>query len=728
MKVMQNIILKSYHARTLFVLAWIVLLSACKKDDAEWSRLSELGTETDLYTVGAAGGELRVPVLSNEHFEILVQEDVNWLRSKERTLSGDTSFALAYDDNDGFPRSAYVTLYAKASERYDTITVRQRGIQTPQLLFPVLNTTVLGDGGIVSSELQTNIPLDEVDIQVVYPLEELNPWVRNDFHYDPSAELFTFSVDNNPDMQNLRSVQIRLTYVDGWGETLVSTLYLLQANGQNMFGTLENFTDVRLWAGNRITTDIFIEGHVVSDAGNPNVGDNPQTTPTNINYQQNDRTVYIQSLDGRYGFRVETATVEDNVFQRYSKVQLLLKGTTVEMEANPDRYTIKGVTSAMLMSQEQGAATQIVKKEKYLSELTDDDIFTFVTLRDVELPIRKGSFTPLNEGYTTLFNAHRTNKYPLLMRDIQGQSIFLLTNTTTPYRRDGSILPQGSGQVSGIIVHEKFTRFEYEDAALPDDYGYIGRYQIRHLQREDIALANDVNAGFSALLTEYQYPNITAGVAFPTNGNNGRLYASNNINVAASSDYSYLGPVGNNYLGNNNQWGTGVLVNGSKQNTASGTNSDGKGGASSSSIAANRPWWNYDKNRGEAFIVELSTVGVATNQLSLQFTTINWSSTGCPRYWAVEWSEHGDMDGTWTTVGKYTVPDVANWSNTLLHQLAGFKNINMALPLDMLGKNRVYIRLVVDQNLSSNGNTYATQPITGGTNAAIGYLAVRYNK
>lgn len=728
MNIMNNIIGKSYQAGAALVLAWVVLLVGCKKDDAELSRFSELGTETSLYTVAAEAGELDVSVLSNEEFEIIVQEDVDWMRSNVERLSGDTSFTLAYQDNAEFPRSAYVTLYAKASERYDTITVRQHGAMTPQLVFPVLNTTVLGDGGTVSSELQSNIPLDEVDIQVVYPIEETAQWVREDFNYNPSTGLFTFSVDNNPDMQNLRSAQIRLAYVDGWGQELVSTLYLLQANGQNLFGTLTSFTDVRLWAGNRITTDIFIEGHVVSDAGNPNVGENPQTTPTNINYQQNDRTVYIQSLDGKYGFRVETASVADNVFQRYSKVQLLLKGTSLEMEANPDRYTIKEVTSAMLMSQEQGTAASIVKKEKYASELVDDDIYTFVTLKDVELPIRKGSFTPLNEGYTTLFNAHRTSKYPLLMRDIQGQSIFLLTNTTTTYRRDGSILPQGSGTVSGIIVHEKFTRFEYEDAALPDDYGNIGRYQIRHLTREDIALASDVNAGFSALLTEYQYPSITAGVALPTNGDNGRLYASNNVNVTASSDYSYLGPVGNSYLGNNNQWGTGVLINGSKQNTSTGTNTDGKGLAASSSIAANRPWWNYDKNRGEAFIVELSTMGVSTSQLSLQFTAVNWSASGCPRFWAVEWSEHGNMDGTWNAVGTYTVPDVANWSNTLLHQLAGFKNINMPLPLAMLGKSKVYIRLIVDQNLASNGNTYASQPITGGTNAALGYLAVRYNK
>lgn len=715
--------------------AWLLVLSiiwfnSCKKDDGEFSRLSELGTETSLYTVPATEGELKIDVLSNEDFEIIVSEDATWMTTNVKSLQGDTSFVVHHQENTEFARQGLVTLYAKASDRYDTLTVRQHGAYDAELVFPVLNTTALGDGGMVESELFTNIPLEEVDIQVIYPMEGTEEWVNNDFAYDEATETFHFSVKPNPDMNELRSVQIRLSFEDGWGQQQVSTLYLLQANAQNLFGAEATFPEIRVWAGAQISTDLFIEGHVVSDAGNKNVGETPQTTPTAINYEQNDRTVYIQSLDGQYGFRIETATVEDNVFRRYGKVQLLLKGTTVEMEGNPNFYTIRGVSSAMLMKQEQGTAANIVRKEKYMAELTDDDIFTYVTLKDTELPIRKGPLTPLNEGYTTLFNAHRTAKYPLLMRDIQGNSMFLLTNTNTPYRRDGTILPQGSGKVSGIIVHEKFTRFEYEDAANANDYGNIGRYQIRHLAKAEIDLAEDVNNGFSAILSEYQYPNITAGVAYPTNGNNGRLYASNNVNVAATSDHTYLGPVGANYLGNNNQWGTGVLVNGTKQNTHANTNSDGKGAAASSGLAANRSWWNYERDRGEAWLIEFSTSGISTNVLSLQFTVANWAAAGAgtPRYWAVEWSEHGNMDGAWTPISKYTVPDMANWSNTLLHQLAGFKNINVPLPLDMLGNSRVYLRLIVDRNLASNGNTYASQPLAGNSNTALGYLAIRYNK
>ena len=710
----------------------LVLLFGCKKYETEYARFSELGTDTTIYTIPATAGELAINVLSNETYQVIIPDSSNWMSTTSSSLLGDTSFSVQYAENPAFPRKGFVVLYAKSSDRYDTVTVRQRGTVTPELNFPVLNTTVLGDGGTIEAKLEANIPMDDLNVQVVYPSEEddttIVQWVHDDFQYDATSELFHFSVAPNPDNDHLRSAQIQLSYMDGWGQQVVSTLYLLQANAQNLFGTRATFPEIRLWAGEKISSDLFIEGYVISDKTNKNVGDNIQTTPTKIDYTENDKTVYIQSEDGQYGFRLITATVADNIFERYGKVQILLKGTTVSMESNPDRYTIEGVTSAMVMSQAKGSAANLVKKEKYISELTDDDIYTYVTLKDCELPIRKGSLSPVNEGYTILFNASRITKYPLLVRDIQGSSTYLLTNMTVPDRRDGSITPEGSGTISGIIVHERFARFNYEDAANPDDYGDIGRYQIRWLDKSEIDLDPDFDNGFSNLLVEYRYPNITSGVAFPTNGAGGRLIASNNEDLYATNSYFYLGPVGNDHKGNTNQWGTGVLINGSKQNTYSNTNPNGKGATGSDAIAASRTWWNYDKDRGEAFVLEFSTAGVTTNELSLQFTALNYSNTNGPRYWRLEWSEHGNMDGDWQTITRYSVPDVANWSNTLLHQLPAFKNLNVALPLALLGKSKVYLRFIVDKNLCSDGYTYASEPISGNVNSSLGYIAIRYNK
>ncbi|WP_256012211.1 DUF5689 domain-containing protein [Desertivirga xinjiangensis] len=716
------------NIRLFFIL--LLGLGACKKDDGDLVSMSELGAVNGEYTVSKEAGSVAVEVLSNEKYKVSVVDNADWVKVNAAELQGDAKFDVSYDGNAGFPRRAMLDLFSPGSNRHDTIVIKQEGTLVPELAFPKTNTTVLGDGGEVLSAIETNLELKDIRVDVIYPNGGEGDWVNNDFTFKSENQQFAFSVKPNPDQVALRNAQLRLSYTDGWGVDHITTLYLLQANAQNLFGSKAEFPEVRLWAGDKITSDIFIEGYVVSDAMNKNMGDNVQTTPTAIDYSRNDKTVYIESLDGRYGFRIETATAADNIFTRYSKVQLLLKGTTVGQNNNPHSYNITGVTSGMVMNLEQGTASALPLKEKYMSELTDDDIYTYVTLKDCEFPVRKGSFTPVNEGYSPLFNANRISKYPLLMRDIMGNSMFLLTNMNVPYRRDGAMLPYGSGTVSGIVVHEKFTRFSYEDAASEEEYGNIGRYQIRHVGRSDIKLANDFSNSFSALLTEYRYPILSSGAALPTEGNNGRITLSAPVSVTATSDYTYLGPVGASFLGNTNQYGNGVMIGSSKQNVATATNSDGKGGVSGSALNGSCVWWNSERNRGEAWIIEVSTASISTNKLSLQFTALNWASAGAgtPRYWKVEWSEHGNMEGNWNTITSYTVPDASNWSNTLMHQLPAFKNVNVPLPLDMLGKPRVYIRLIVDQNKASSGTTYASEPIERSLGSALGYVAIRYNK
>lgn len=118
-----------------------------------------------------------------------------------------------------------------------------------------------------------------------------------------------------------------------------------------------------------------------------------------------------------------------------------MKGLTLKKEDNPQRYTLTDMTFKSFISKEEGDATKLVKKERTMSELTDNDVYTFVTLKNCEFPIRKGPFTPFNEGYCPTYNQKRVDRYPLLMHDNQGQSMFLMTNIDCPYRRDGNILP-----------------------------------------------------------------------------------------------------------------------------------------------------------------------------------------------------------------------------------------------------------------------------------------------
>lgn len=92
---------------------------------------------------------------------------------------------------------------------------------------------------------------------------------------------------------------------------------------------------------------------------------------------------------------------------------------------------------------------------------------------------------------------------------------------------------------------------------------------------------------------------------------------------------------------------------------------DGKGVISEKKLAFSATtWWNSSTGKGNSWMIKFSTSGITATHVSLQLATLNYG-IGAPRYWNVEWSEHGNIDGEWIKVDEYTIPDVVNWSNTL---------------------------------------------------------------
>lgn len=737
---MNNIIKNTlFKWPTALLLMLVALYTACSMDNGDDYYVSELGATQGEYILPVEEGSQEIEIYTDQtSLDLKVIEEIDWL-TVPSTVSdlkdGSIKFDATYQENTGFPRMATIAIFAPGAQRADTILLKQRGTKEAKMAFKLSSMTVLGStASEVLAELDTNLEFEDIDIEVTYTGDyEGEDWIKDNFALE--AEALKFSTLANPSATDLRTAKISLTHIDGWGKKVVSDLFLTQGTSEDKFASEIHALDLRERAGGKIDEFIYIEGHIVGDVGNMNVGDTPNTTPTNIDYTQNDRTSYIQTLDGKYGFRILTKTAEDNIFSRYSKVQILLKDTNIDLDEDPDRYTISGVTSDMVLSAEAGTASDIAKKEKYIKDLTDDDIYTQVTLKDLEFPIRKGSLTPINEGYSIDFGANRIAKYPLIMRDINGDNIHLMTNTKCTYRRDGSTLPYGSGKVTGIIVHETFTRFNYQDTPNEDTWGQIGRYQIRHLTKEEIDLAPDFENGFSKFLVEYRYYNFENGALKPTNpeGVGQITVTGESARIAVTSDYSYLGPIGKTNLGNLN--GNGVVKeDGSKLSTHTSTNSDGKGavnaGDNSSWQCINKDWWNYEKERGEAWLIEISTQGVS-KQLSLQLSTMNWTQKGAPRYWHIEWAEDPDMDkkNNWKRIASYSVPDVANWANTLMSQLPGQKAMDFLLPMEMLGKEKVYIRLIVAENKASDSYSYDEAKIaTTEVGNVLGYVAIRYNK
>lgn len=735
--------IKSRCRKLLLPLLGGLMLTACEKDNGEETRVSEFGPVKKEIIGPWKSGTVNIPVLSNQPYDIaLINPDNGWLtldtEGRGTHFTGDDLFKVHISTNDGFPRMEGIRLWTH--DRADTVYIKQEGFISPELSFSTRSITVLGDGGQATAQLTTNLELEDLGQQIVYTSSDEGGWISD---LDISNGFLILQAAPNADPEALRNARITLSYRDGWNRTTESTVYITQANAKNEFGHEISFGEVRDMVG-PVNRDVFIEGRIISDIGNGNNGENSMKTMTSIDYTETYRTAYIQSLDGSQGFMIKTATEDDNIFERYSKVRILLKGATVTQEVNPERYIISNVTSAMVMSSVSGSASDIPQKRKHYSELTDMDIYTWVTLADCELPVRKGSLTPINEGYARNTGASRETKYPMLVRDKNGDSFYMLTNTTCKYRRDGQMLPYGSGDISGVLVHETHDRFVWMGS---QGMGDIGRYQIRHLTREDIALEKDFANSFSALLTEYRYGKLESHVFRPTTGDNGYLtftLPDEKSGDAGSgiSDPSYLGPIGNKdnldkegptsgiHTGNIN--GNGVVENGKQMCTDKGTNHDGKGNLTSAEFSAwtNKcQWWNTETDRSEAWLLHFSTQGISTNVLSLQVAIQN-RVIGGPRYIKVDWSEHGDNNrDDWNPITEFQVPDIVNWSLTLYWQCAGYKYVNVPLPLELLGKEDVCIRFsAANQKAGGKENDEFDNQIISTGEIAFSYIGVRYNK
>ena len=77
----------------------------------------------------------------------------------------------------------------------------------------------------------------------------------------------------------------------------------------------------------------------------------------------------------------------------------------------------------------------------------------------------------------------------------------MLVNNKTPWRRDGSGMPKGKGTLSGVIVHDLQPRYGYTNE------GYIGRYSVRVLEKEEIDLAASKSSSNRQTLVEWNWNN-----------------------------------------------------------------------------------------------------------------------------------------------------------------------------------------------------------------------------
>ncbi len=500
------------------------------------------------------------------------------------------------------------------------------------------------------------------------------------------------------------------------------------------FGQLREMIDGGL---KKVEQDLYLTGVVISDFGNDNLELNANRHYSAVKTDMNNRRAYIESPDGKYGFRLGfKSSKQMSQLKRYSTVCLNLKGATLAVNS-PKRYSIYNLTDESVVSAKAGTASDLPRKVKGIDELTSEDIYTFVTLRDCEFAFKDGSYCNVYETYTM---ATKLNKgtgannsmdcWATLLHDGDARTVYMLVNTRSQWRRTGAGVPQGSGTLSGIVVYQHLPRY---------GGNVLGGYAIRPLDEGDINLAKEGASQFKTL-AEWNWND--GAPVFLTDKGNVKNLRTERIKPDFGAGALYMNVDGTAVRSNdyNNP-----AIESSSQSWNRGIKGMRRNGAMLVRAEAGK-WWNWEQDRGNALVVELSTAGLSGKNMFLAFSfgagelRAN-NSYAFPVYWGVEYSTDGENffrvkcdDIVLRSLPWWWFNNVngANYT-TSTETGMGLTEHLVRLPAALLGRDKVYLRLApVRKNAatlaSERSNNGALRPnLKTMTSISFGAIAVKYN-
>lgn len=720
----------------------------------------ETGKALHEVDLGIDAGTYTLNVYADGEYTATLSEEDTWIRFlnqgdvREITASGNTTIQFDYDINKGIPRTTELIL--QRGTNVFNVRITQDGILEGGIVFEQKNISVPSDGGQFGAKVITKIKAEDVTLDVTYENEQDAGWINN---LTLKNNFICFDVNANLSLSALRHAVIEVTYEGGKGYIQVTQFY----DGCDMNDmTVEQIKGLLDQTGEyQVESHLVLNGLVVNDHSGMNGAENRLVSAESLDLNYAERILYVQNAEGTEGIKLIFKEKCTDVIARYDWISVDLNGLTLKKEANPDRYSVSNIPLSSIVG--TMAYDAPLPRTVKLEELTDSDVYTLVSVEDVEIPVRKGSFVPVD-----IRDIGVMVSYPMVIRSKGGGTSHMMVNVDCPWSRNGKELPRGCGTITGVVVHETCDNFEWDpetenklsaegvNTSYITGLGRIGDYQIRPINYTDIDLKEEDS--FSTLMYEWGYCD-TLGVNLVSNYENNTLYPTyplveNPKTLDAAfycvnkdggkamlrhcNDFSHLGPYvygqnmtdksnGNgivDYLGRSAFWRRdqggekyGVLY--SKESSRRWTLDNGAA------------WCTVSWNKNQYWCTEFSTseLTVANSPLNLTFGTMGSITLGpgAPRYWAVECSVDGQKWSE-TPVLQYTVPDFVDKANRRVFQLPGTKYITVNLPDELIGKDKVYVRL---RPTSTRGGTAASYEgsttIPSDRYNAINYVAIRYN-
>ena len=777
----------------LICILFTCLWSCVKK--AELTEVVELGCALTEVTVDASAGSHTFDILCGGHCEAVLSEGQGWARlNGRRSLDGDGTFTVEYDANTAEERRAVVTV--SSGHRSLSLIIIQESANGQEFYFPQHNMLIGFEGGVFNIPFVSSVKPSEISYSVEY--EDGDGWIEEPLGGVADDGRLWFSALENMSPSR-RGAIISLSAPDKVGRTMLSRLYVSQkAGGEEPtipigIDRLKQLTADDLDGENRIRKNYVVKGRVINDDLEGNGGPNRNISIITQDRSMSARTVYLQSeqADGSgqyHGIKIIFKSPADNSTSRYDLLEINVKGLIYSRTGEagtpvPEQLTLSDAGVVNIISCSAGNASDLPVIRRTIATLREADVNTFVTLESCEIPVRKGPFCPVDLRYSNI-----VNKYPMVIRDASGSIMYLVSNTACGWARDGQGLPEGAGDISGIIVHERCDNFEWDSAraresTLLSDYftdeGYIGKYQIRPVSRQEIKLGKELTDGVSQLISEWRYCNALYPDQLVLTARNDTIFPSWPVvpkptedkslkgyiiysggKISTGQDWTHLGPVSGNVItdipgtnGVNDALGRPIHWNPLSYCNLCGiiqgqNGTSWHGGNWYSGDHANPRLENYYWEI--AFSTKELSSSAAPLSLTIGVSNAYGDDNGAPRYWLMSWSDDkstwhpvtaasysGESWVDYTVKGSdytYTIPDFPIISSQRQYNLPGNKYISINLPSSaaVWGRETIWIRLRPAMDKSGyNGAgavSYDDATICNNRRSCLNYVGVRCQK
>ena len=706
-------------------------------------------------------GEIKLEIVSDGEYEAVVTEGAEWIRFENGSASykgssADECLVVCYDANRTVMRSGKVVLSRR--HRKVEIEISQVGILSVDFTIGQQNLSIGAEGGFLSSKVLTLASPDDILIETVYLETEQGEWITQ---AKMENNYLKFNVVPNTSPEARHAV----IKVSKKGTSMSGDIQVTQEGTAGYES--KTIADIMDMAGNTpetITSHIKLSDVIIiNDNVEGNGAENRNVTSTIQDLTLADRTLYVSDAAGSAGIKLEFVKGAELLVRRFDHIDVDLYGAVLVKESDPLRYIIKDVPAAAIMTSREGNENDVTVKVKKISELTDADIYTLVELTDCEIPVRKGPYVPINLKHYCVMN-----KYPMVIRDKEGLDMYMVINTTCTWHRN-SLMPQGSGSIRGVIVHEHCDNFEWDQNKAAElmagglglnyinDIGEIGRYQIRPVRENDIMIEPEFENGFSQLVCEFRYAydgdkmikNLSGGlICYPNVNDAVTAYIKEIVPVGKDKndkdlkatltkkrDWTMVGPVKDGKLSSvaagNGVWDdNGTLgywyVSSAKQNNAI---NEGR-----VDLDYGSAWSMKNLAYGAAWEITFSTVGLtaANKPLSVQFGIINGygERIGGPTNWVMEYSL--DEGKNWSELERFTVPDFSLNGNKQVWNCPGHKNMSFtiddSISSNMWGKENVKLKLRPYDASAGKLGSYSGGETPDEIENSLNYFAIRCNK